>query len=249
MENSIPKIIHYCWFGNNEKPDDIKLYIEGWKENNPEYKIIEWNESNFDLELFPYAKQAYESGKYAFVTDVVRLYALFNYGGIYMDTDVEVLKPFDDLLHHKAFTGCENDKMCVTGTIGSRIKNKWVEKLLSYYDDKNFIHDDGKLDLTTNTNSITRITTNEFGWVPMDSKQDLDDVYIYSSDYFCAKSFYTGKINVTENTYTIHHFKGSWKTGSDKLRSKILNLVKKFLINLFGDETFNKVNKKIRKGD
>src|SRR5699024_8907222 len=126
----IPKIIHYCWFGGNELSKTTKVCINSWKKKLPDYKIIEWNESNFDINSNQYVKEAYQAGRYAFVTDYVRLYVLYHYGGIYMDTDVEVLKSLDSFLKHQAFTGCENEKNSVTGIIGSEKDHEWIKTLL-----------------------------------------------------------------------------------------------------------------------
>lgn len=242
VQNSIPKIIHYCWFGNNEKPQEVLDLIDGWKHKNPDYTIKEWNESNFDLNMYDYAKEAYESKRFAFVTDIVRLYALYNEGGIYMDTDVEVLKPFDDFLHHQAFTGCETPEMCVTGTMASRKNNVWIKSLLEYYDNRKFLDENGKVDLTTNTKSITNITIDKFNWEKSDLYQDLVDVAIYPSDVFCAKSYKTGVVSETENTVTIHHFKGSWKTESEKAKSKYMTKAKNLIIRVVGEKNFNRIN-------
>lgn len=243
----IPKIIHYCWFGNNEKPKEVKAIISNWKHILPDYEIIEWNEQNFDINQYEYTKAAYMEKKYAFVTDVVRLFALKEYGGIYMDTDVEVIKPLNPLLINQAFTGCETEKMCVTGTIGAKKNNPWITLLLNDYKERQFYNDHGKVDLTTNTTRITDLTKLHYGWKEKDTNQDLKDVFIYSSDYLCAKSYHTGKINKTINTFTIHHFSGSWKSNKDKLQSKVLNLIKKTITGLVGEDRFDRINKKIRK--
>ena len=122
----IPKIIHYCWFGRGEMPPLAKKCIKSWKKYCPDYEIKEWNEDNFDLDMYPYAREAYDNRKFAFVTDVVRLYAIYTEGGIYMDTDVEVLKPLDSFLKHIAFSGYENDTLVPTGIMASEKGAKWI---------------------------------------------------------------------------------------------------------------------------
>ena len=124
MDRSIPKIIHYCWFGNNEKPNIVKKCIASWKEHLKEYEIIEWNEKTFDINSNKFVKEAYEKGMYAFVSDYVRVYALYNYGGIYLDTDVEVKKSFNDLLDNDSIWGFEEKNFIATSTIGACKKNK-----------------------------------------------------------------------------------------------------------------------------
>ena len=134
---SIPKVINYCWFGRGELPDDTKRYIETWKKNCPDYKIIEWNEDNFDIHSNTYVEEAYIAKKYAFVTDYVRLYVLYNNGGIYMDTDVEILKPIDRFLNEKAFSSFENNNTLSTGIMGAEKGNLWIKDLMDEY---NYIH-------------------------------------------------------------------------------------------------------------
>lgn len=241
----IPKKIHYCWFGGKEKPESVIQMINSWRRNLPNYEIIEWNEKNFDINGNLYTKEAYEEKKYAFVTDYVRLFAVYNYGGIYMDTDVEVLKNLDNFLVHGAFTGCENEKNCVTGLMGGIPGHKWYEDLLSNYQNRSFYKKDGSLDLTTNTKTITEITTHLYGWKPNDVIQELvQDLVIYPSDYFCAKSWDTGVILMTENTHAIHHFAGSWKSAKEKYISKFLSKTKKFIVSIIGENNFNKLRGK-----
>jgi mannosyltransferase OCH1-like enzyme len=141
-------------------PDLAVNCINSWKKYLPDYELVLWNEDNFDINSNQYVKEAYESKKYAFVTDYVRLYALYHHGGIYMDTDVEVLKSLDEFLEHTAFTGCENDQMCVTGTMASEKGHKWIEDLLNDYDDKKFILAEGSFDKTPNTQIITELKDN-----------------------------------------------------------------------------------------
>ena len=222
----IPKKIHYCWFGKGHMPELAINCIDSWKKYLPQYELILWSEENFDVNSNKYVKEAYQAKKYAFVTDYVRLYALYNYGGIYMDTDVEVLKPLDDFLKHRAFTGCENDNMCVTGTMAAEQGHDWIKDLLDYYNNKSFLMSDGSYDKTTNTQIITKITKNNYGWKPENKHQKLRaGLNIYPFDFFCAKDWATGKIQSTNNTYTIHHFSGSWKTKTDKFKSKIIKLL------------------------
>lgn len=151
----IPKKIHYCWFGRGELPEDARRCIESWRKFCPDYEIIEWNEDNFDIHSTKYVEQAYESRKFAFVTDYVRLYALYTQGGVYMDTDVEVLKTYDPFLHHIAFSGFENNGYVPTGMMAAEKGSQWAKDLLDGYADRSFINEDGSFDMTTNTAVIT----------------------------------------------------------------------------------------------
>lgn len=223
----IPKKIHYCWFGNNKIPDDQKKYIETWKKLCPDYEIKEWNEKNFDINCNKYVKEAYEAKKFAFVSDFVRLYALYNEGGIYMDTDVEVIKPLDSFLEQKAFVGFESEQDIMTGLIGAQKGNEWIKMLLEDYDEISFYQDNGEMDLTTNVERIVNKTKQNYKINLKSSYQELGDVTIYPLDYFCAKDWKTGIVTKTKNTYTIHHFKGSWHTKEEnmfiELKRKLIN--------------------------
>lgn len=216
----INKVIHYCWFGRNKKPELALRCIESWKKYCPDYEIIEWNEDNFDINSNQYVKEAYESKKWAFVTDYVRLYVLVKYGGIYMDTDVEVVKSLDPYLENQGFSGFESFDRVPTGIMASEKDHPFYKKLLAEYDDRHFILKNGEFDLTTNVITITRAFV-ENGLVLNNTKQIIQGIAMYPSDYFCPKDSETKIINLTENTVTIHHFDGSWVSKSNKLKQKV----------------------------
>ena len=176
----------------------------------PDYQYKLWSEDNFDVSSVPYVKEAYDCGKYAFVTDYVRLFALYTEGGIYMDTDVEVLKPYDDLLTLPAFTGYEGSKHLppVTGTMASEAGGAWVEEQLSAYEGIHFIQEDGSMDLTTNTSRISSIMK-KGGFIQDGKMQVYKDMHVFPVEYFCPRQT-TGEVLITENTYCDHHFMGSW---------------------------------------
>lgn len=230
--NKIPKVIHYCWFGRNPLPALAVKCIVSWHKYLPEYEIIEWNEDNFPFENFLFAKEALENRKFAHVSDVCRLYALQHHGGIYMDTDVEVLKSLDCFLHHNAFSGFENDDFVPTGIMASEKNGLWVTNLLDYYKGRSFFLEDEALDMVSNTYIITQMMK-ERGFIMNNSFQEQKDyVAFYPNDYFCPKSYKTGTIDLTENSYCIHHFAKSWIP----LRYKFKNQIKLFMIKLFGYE-------------
>lgn len=206
----IPKVIHYCWFGRGEKPLSVKKCIASWYKFLPDYKFKEWNEDNFNINEIDYVKEAYESKKYAFVTDYVRLYALYIEGGIYMDTDVEVLGSFDKFLHHPAFSGFETDGNVPTGMMGAVKGSVWAKELLDGYLNRHFLRKDGSLDMTTNTNVITSYMVKK-GLVLNNKFQEFPNLCVmYPSEYFCPKDHRTGLIRITPNTVCIHHFSGTW---------------------------------------
>ena len=151
----IPKIIHYCWFGGKEKPENVLKMIASWKKHCPDYEIKEWNETNFDIQLNRYTKEAYQQKKWAFVSDVARLWALVHEGGIYMDTDVEVIRPLDNLLANKAFIGFEGTQWIGTNLMGTEPHNAFLQAFLEDYNHRNFTNPDGTLNQTTNVEEIT----------------------------------------------------------------------------------------------
>lgn len=212
----IPKTIHYCWFGRGPMPELALKCIESWHKYMPDYKYKLWNEDNFDINSNVYVKEAYEARKFAFVTDYVRLYALYTEGGIYMDTDVEVLKPYDDLLHLTAFTGYEGSKYLppVTGTMASEAGGEWVKEQLAVYDGLHFIKPDGTLDTTTNTCRISEIMK-AGGFIQNGEKQNYKGVTVFPVNYFCPRQT-TGELLIDSDTYCDHHFLGSWNDNHKK---------------------------------
>lgn len=192
-------------------PELAQKCIESWHKQLPEYEYKLWNEDNFDINSVPYVKEAYEARKFAFVTDYIRLFALYTEGGVYMDTDVEILKPLDDLLTLPAFTGYEGSSSMspVTGLMASCANGVWVKEQLAYYDDKHFLKVDGSLDMTTNTVIISNIMKAN-GFV-CDGRYQVykNDMHIFPVDYFCPLNS-VRKLKITKNTYCIHHFAGSW---------------------------------------
>lgn len=220
----IPKKIHYCWFGGKPLPELAIKCIESWKKYCPDYEIIEWNETNFDINCCNYVKEAYAAKKWAFVSDVARLYALVNYGGVYMDTDVEVLKPLDDILNYEAVSGFENEKCIPTGLMACEKNQPLFSELFHEYDNIHFLKKDGSFDLTTNVTRITN-TCLKYGLKLDNSFQIINGFALFPNDYFCPKDYASKKLNLTKNTYTIHHFAGSWVPKSSKLKYKILYLL------------------------
>lgn len=226
----IPKIIHYCWFGGNPLPKLAEDCIASWKKYLPDYEIKEWNEQNFPLENYPFAQEAIENRKFAFVSDVCRLHALKEEGGIYMDTDVEVLKSLDSFLHHAAFSGFENDDFVPTGIMASEKNGQWVTDLLAYYDGKSLFKEDGSIDSVSNTFIITGMMKGR-GFMMNNTYQEQENyVAFYPNDYFCPKSYKTGNIELTKNSYCIHHFAKSWIPLKDKWK----NIAKMKAMNIFG---------------
>ena len=198
--------------------------IESWRRYCPGYEIKEWNEDNFDLSMYPYVKEAYEARKFAFVTDVVRLYALYHEGGIYMDTDVEVIKPLDSLLEYEAVSGFESETQIPTGLMACREGHPLFGELLHEYDSIHFVKPDGSFDLTTNVVRITN-TCLKYGFQPNNCLQTVKGFTLLPKDYLCPIEQEGHRLVLTDRTLCIHHFAGSWVTGKDALKKKISRLL------------------------
>lgn len=225
----IPKIIHYCWFGNGELPELVRNCIASWKRYLPDYQIVEWNEENFKISQYRFAAEAYKERKFAFVADVCRLHVLKEMGGIYLDTDVEFLKSLSpEMLADNAFTGFEDNLLLSSAIMGSERNGKWINDLLAYYENRTFYLAEGKLDINPNTEIITAFMRDQKAVRIDNTFQRLENYCtIYPSKYFCPKSWKTLKINLTPETYCIHHFAGSWLHNDEmswigKLSNKIL---------------------------
>jgi hypothetical protein len=226
----IPKIIHYCWFGRGEKPALAQMCISACKKYLSDYELKEWNEDNFDINSNQYVKEAYENKKWAFVSDYVRLYALYNEGGVYLDTDCELLGRIDSFLTNPAFSGYESKEAILTAIMGAEKGNEWIKLLLDYYENRSFYNQDGSLDITTNVIIISNLTKEQYG-CKYDGKQiNIPGKFtIYPVDYFCPKSCITGELNLTENSVAIHHFNASWIGDyTVNLRNKKFSFVKKY---------------------
>ena len=209
---SIPKIIHYCWFGHKPKPALAEKCIKSWKKFCPDYEIIEWNEDNFDVSTAPlYVRQAYEAGRWAFVTDYVRLKGLLEMGGIYMDTDVEVVKSLDPYLHHEAFAGFEHPQRVQTGLLACRPDFPLFRDFLAHYDTALFYRPDGSQDITTNVEVLTKLCLDR-GMVCNDKFQVVDGLALYPREVFCPVDYDTEKLHRTRKTVVIHWFASSWHT-------------------------------------
>lgn len=206
----IPKIIHYCWFGEKPLSPLAKKCIESWKKYCPDYEIKLWNESNIDLESVPYMKEAYDRKVWGFVPDVARLQIIYNEGGFYFDTDVELIKTLDELLQNKAVMGFEDEKYVNLGSgFGAEKKNDVIKKLLDDYCGLHFLNSDGSENRTPSPMIQTK-SLKEIGLSPNGKAQTVQGAVIYPSEYFCPISFVTGECTITSNTFSIHHFDGSW---------------------------------------
>lgn len=222
----IPKILHYIWFGNNSLTPLAEECRESWKSAMPDWHVMRWDETNFDIAAAPlYVRQAYESRKYAFVSDYVRLWALEKYGGVYVDTDVKVMKSYEPLLNDTAFIGLEESKAHLAGTcvMGCEAHCQWVKDMLTLYDGVEFIKPDGSLDLTTNVERMGVVMMKELRNEGMKENnywkqnQFIEEwgLRVYTHDYFSPITS-TRVMRKTKNTYSIHYFAESWRDGKKK---------------------------------
>ena len=210
----IPKIIHYCWFGRGEMPRLMKKCLKSWKKFCPDWQIVCWDEDSFDVNSTLWTKQAYEAGKFAFVSDYVRLKALYEMGGVYLDTDVELVQPIDRFLAHTAFSGFESVDMVQTGIIGAEKENPVIQSWLDHYNGRAYMVD-GKPVMVPNVSHITE-NLKARGLVMDDTLQVVDGMAIYPQTWFCPLSAVSIQRKITENTHVMHYFTSTWRTDKAK---------------------------------
>lgn len=245
----IPKVIHYCWFGRNPLPESAIKCINSWQTFFPDYEIKEWNEDNFDVNIIPYTQEAYEAKKYAFVSDYARMWVLYHYGGLYFDTDVEVIKPMDDIVERGSFMGVEVEysdtvKMSVAPGLGLGAMPGLIlyKDILDYYSHLNFIVGDGQF----NTLAIVGITTlmlYKQGMIDTNSLQEVSGVWIYPRDYFNPFDDNTGKLIITENTRSIHWYTKTWMNKQNPLRKWIVRMIHRY----FGNDSLSWLKRIVKK--
>ena len=244
---SIPKIIHYCWFGGGKIPDRDKRCIESWRKYCPDYKIIEWNEKNYDVNQIPYMKEAYDAKRWGFVPDYIRMDLIYRYGGIYMDTDVELIRPLDELLEYRAYAGVEAESNCIGFGcgFGSEKGNKILKDLCDYYRTLHFVKEDGTLNLTPNPIIVTEyLKKNGYELIPGKIGK-VDDFTVFPEEYFCPQAFSSGRIQITNKTYSIHHYHASWQTEAEQRALQQYRYYTKIFGNYFG-ELFYQTSKVLR---
>lgn len=229
----IPKIIHYCWLSNDPYPELIKRCISTWKKILPDYDFILWDTNKIDIRKNLWLKQTYENKKYAFAADYIRCYALYTYGGIYLDADVEILKSFNPLLHNEYMLGEEASGDIEAAVIGAEKGAAWLKDCLDYYENRAFIKEDGTFDMIPIPLLLNTVI-----------KKNKLKFKIKNYDYFSPKNYHLGTINITHNTYCIHHFDGKWLNKGKKHKVKIM--MHKIIYTLIGRKGHNFVVKLIR---
>ena len=236
----IPKIIHYCWFGGNPLPPLAEKCMASWKKFLPDYEIKEWNESNFDVNIIPYTAEAYKARKYAFVSDYARYWIIYHYGGVYFDTDVEVIRPMDNILSKGAYMGFEwNPGKNTYGLVASGLGfaaekgNNVIKMILESYGQSSF-----KIDPITSrpTATVIQFTTDVLVKCGLEKKagiQNVSGINIYPAEYFAPIHFVTKRLHITSNTYTIHQYMASWVDKKTPLKKKLRRLVPEWILLLF----------------
>ena len=225
----IPKIIHYCWFGRGEKPELAKKCIASWKKFCPDFEICEWNEDNCDYFAMPFMAEAYAARKYAFVSDVMRLIVLEQYGGVYFDTDVEVLRDISPLLDDEGFIGFENDQFVNSGQVmAAKAHHPVIQAMIEEYKKLHFTNTDG----TATPVGCPRLNTDvmeRFGLIRNGREQVVAGIHVYSADFFNPMDSTTGKLTKTENTYSIHWYSMSWLPKRVQMKAKMGRILRRVL--------------------
>ena len=242
-EQSIPKIIHFCWFGGKEKPSKVQKCIDSWHKYLSDYEFMEWNESNFDVNSNEYVKQAYQEKKFAYVSDYARIKALYQYGGIYMDTDVMVYKSFNDLLDNKCILGFEEENYIATSFMAFEKGHSLVKEFIDLYKNISFYDQNGKIIAGTNVEKLTKMLLKK-GFVQQNYYQELENgIRIYPKEYFSPYDYINCCYEITENSYCVHHFAVSWMPKSEQLKK----VIKKRLVKVLGKNKMNMLRDKIKK--
>ena len=247
----IPRKIHYCWFGGNPLPDLAKKCIASWQKHLPDYEIIRWDELNYDINKIPYTREAYAAKKYAFVSDYARFDILYHHGGLYFDTDVELIKDMNDIIQRGAFMGCEsanspelrntNNYLLNVAPglgLGCKANDLLYKEILDAYALRYFQQKDGSCDLTTVVTIVTDILKKHGFNNQMREIQNIEGILIYPPDFFAPRNGLFNRYILTSNTYSIHHYAASWMSTGGKLRAALSKII--------GYETYNSLKRLLK---
>ncbi len=233
----IPKKIHYCWFGGKEKPKSVLKCIDSWRKYCPDYEIIEWNEDNFDVNAHPFTKEAFEIKKWAFVSDYARLYVVYNHGGIYLDTDVQLIKSLDIFLQNEIYLGFEDENYVATGLGFGAIKgHPFLMENMKAYDNEALMDENGKFTAISCPVYTTKLLMDKGMRKNCEKIQSVGGITVYPKDYFCPYDYTTGVMNITENSHSIHLYSMTWINKTQVFKSKITRVFHRF----FGKNVFHK---------
>ena len=238
----IPRTIHYCWFGSRPLPTSALRCIDSWKHNFPGYEIRRWDESNFDIDAIVYTREAASAGKWAFVSDYARFLILYRHGGIYFDTDVEVIRPMDHILAAGAFMGFEKSHSGIGVASGLGIAapagHPFYKKILDHYSSIPYLGADGKPLPGTVVAHVTHLFL-EAGLVPEDRLQCIEGITVYPNEYFNPLDDATGRLRITPRTCSIHHYDKTWCDNYGPMRTRFMRLLHR----TFGVTTFSRLRR------
>lgn len=241
----IPKVIHFCWFGGKPLSHEAKRYIKTWKKKLPDYRIVKWNERNFDIKSAPvYVQEAYNLKKYAFVADYVRVRKLSDYGGVYFDTDIEVIEDFSKYLEGKnTVLGFESERTLTTAFIACRKQDSFISEFAHIYEQLRFVKENGEMDLTSINTRLSQFAEKKGVNLDRNEYQEIDGgIAIYPSDYFAAWDIYNWHPVRTERTCTIHHMAASWVSVKQKLKIVII----RFLQRIIGEKGYDDLRARVK---
>lgn len=237
----IPRIIHYCWFGKGEKPAIVKKCIASWKEKLPEYQIIEWNEDNVTISQNKYMREAYAEKKYAFVSDAVRVKALYEMGGFYLDTDVEVFKSFDELLNERCILGFEEGDYVATSFMAAEPQHELIKEFYDLYTNISFYKKNGEINTYTNVKKLTDLLEKR-GLLKNGQYQKIKgDIAVYPKEFFSPYDYVNCIYEYTENSFCVHHFYVSWMPVHTRVKKKIKSCV----VKVIGKKNMVKLRKRL----
>jgi len=245
VNGMIPKIIHYCWLSGDPYPENIENCIQSWKKVLPDYEFKLWNANTFDVHSVKWVEEAFECKKYAFAADYIRFWCLYNYGGIYLDSDIEVLKSYEPFLKDKSFMGFEYLGIPEAATIGAEPGLPWVKKCLDYYDGKSFKNEDGSIRNDAVPYMVRLVLKNIYGIDIRDKGcvQDLGDLTLYPYKYFSPKNYYNDRIECGEETVSIHRFASAW---GPMAKRKWVMLFHRIVIGMIGKKRHDIIYRNVR---
>lgn len=245
-QGRIPKIIHLCWLSGDEYPNDIKLCLDSWKQHLPDYEVWLWDTKRFDINSTIWTKQAFENKKYAFAADYIRLYALYHYGGIYLDSDVMVYKSFDPLLSLPYFIGQDYNRCFEAAVIGAQKGMPWIKHILDHYDNRQFVLEDGSFDMRPLPTIFYHRLVGQYSFRRLNQvkpyQYESGVLNVFTQDFFNSRN--SVQVRRTRHSFCAHNYAGGWTKKNSGIKNYIIRLIPKWLLNIYFTITHNTINKK-----